>query len=270
MRKQLISSILLAITAVIAANAQTAETQQTQKGVRSGEFVSYNLYYNWQFVWIKAGSASMYTVKSNYRGQQAYRTSLITRGSDRADQYFVMRDTLLCYYTLDNPTDSNDPLRPLYYRKGAREGKRYYVDEVFYSYPSAKGVHVDLHQQTSKGAHEYRKKDFDHRVYDMLCMFQRARYFDPSGWQTGHTISFDMADGHKVETARIKFRGRTNVKADNGKTYKCLKLSYLENENGKWQEIVTFFVTDDQRHLPVRLDMNLRVGTAKAFLIDDK
>ena len=125
-------------------------------------------------------------------------------------------------------------------------------------------------RSTTGKEHERVNDTTSTKCYDMLCMFQRARYFDPSGWQTGHTISFDMADGHKVETARIKFRGRTNVKADNGKTYKCLKLSYLENENGKWQEIVTFFVTDDQRHLPVRLDMNLRVGTAKAFLIDDK
>lgn len=229
---------------------------------QAGEFLSYNLYYNWQFVWIKAGSASMYTVKTTYEGQTAYRTSLITRGSTKADQYFVMRDTLLSYLT--------PALNPLYYRKGAREGKRYYVDEVFYTYPSPGKSHVRQHQLTSKGLHEWREKSTVKPVYDMLSMFQRARGFNPSGWQPGHTIDFPMVDGHKIETARLKYRGKTTIKADDGQRYDCLKISYLEFEDNKWKEIVTFFVTDDAHHVPVQLDMNLRVGTAKAILQNAK
>ena len=49
-------------------------------------------------------------------------------------------------------------------------------------------------------------------------------------------------------------------------TYRCLVFSYLEKEDGKEKEIVTFYVTDDKNHLPVRIDMNLNFGTAKAYL----
>ena len=48
--------------------------------------------------------------------------------------------------------------------------------------------------------------------------------------------------------------------------YKCLELSYTEKEKGKWREIARFFVTDDDNHVPVRLDMFLKFGSAKAFL----
>ena len=92
---------------------------------KAGEFLSYNLYYNWKFVWVKAGTASMYTVDSTYKGKKAYRTSLTTRGNNKVDNMFVLRDTLLCY--------TSTAMEPLYFRKGAREGKRYTVDEVFYS-----------------------------------------------------------------------------------------------------------------------------------------
>ena len=85
---------------------------------KSGEYLTYNLYYNWKFVWVKAGTASMSTVQSTYKGKPAWRASLTTRGNKRVDDYFILRDTLLSYSTLD--------LAPLYYRKGAREGKRYY------------------------------------------------------------------------------------------------------------------------------------------------
>ncbi|MBQ6161295.1 MAG: DUF3108 domain-containing protein, partial [Prevotella sp.] len=37
-------------------------------------------------------------------------------------------------------------------------------------------------------------------------------------------------------------------------------------EKNKWKEIVRFYVTDDQNHIPIRLDMFLRFGSAKAFL----
>ena len=90
---------------------------------KSGEFLSYDLYFNWKFVWVKVGTASMSTVQSNYKGQKAFRSSLITRGNSQLDNVFVMRDTLLCYTDMD--------LAPLYFRKGAREGDRYYVDELW-------------------------------------------------------------------------------------------------------------------------------------------
>ena len=89
----------------------------------SGEFLSYDLYFNWKFVWVNVGSASMSTSKSRYKGKEAYRASLITRSSEKYDKLFMLRDTLLSY------TDMN--LSPLYFRKGAREGDRYYVDEMW-------------------------------------------------------------------------------------------------------------------------------------------
>ena len=58
-----------------------------------------------------------------------------------------------------------------------------------------------------------------------------------------------------------------NIKADNGIKYRCLQLSYMEKEDNDFKRIVDFYVTDDLNHVPVRLDMFLRFGSAKAFLI---
>ena len=109
---------------------------------KSGEFLSYDLYFNWKFVWVKVGTASMSTVQSNYKGQKAFRSSLITRGNDKLDNVFVMRDTLLCY--------TNQELAPLYFRKGAREGDRYYVDELWYTYPNS-NCHLKMHRIDADG-----------------------------------------------------------------------------------------------------------------------
>ncbi len=228
---------------------------------KSGEYLSYNLYYNWKFVWVKAGTASMSTVESNYKGKAAWRASLTTRGNKKVDDMFVLRDTLLCYSSKD--------MAPLYYRKGAREGKRYTVDEIFYDYSNDR-CNVRQHRQHGNGTHSWLKKSYEDCIYDMLNMFIRARSFDPTGWKKGHVVNFPIADGNGRTPAQIKFQGKQTVKGDNGVKYRCLQLSYLELEDGKYKRIVDFYVTDDQNHIPVRLDMFLRFGSAKAFVVGIK
>jgi hypothetical protein len=48
--------------------------------------------------------------------------------------------------------------------------------------------------------------------------------------------------------------------------FRCLVFSFYERENGKNHELIRFYVTDDQNHIPVRLDMFLSFGSAKAYL----
>ena len=40
----------------------------------------------------------------------------------------------------------------------------------------------------------------------------------------------------------------------------------MEREDGKENELIRFFVTDDDNHMPVRLDMHLSFGSAKVYL----
>ncbi len=240
--------------------AATAQCTYKNTAFKSGEFLSYNLYYNWQFVWVKAGTASMSTVQSHYDGKSAYRASILTRGNERVDEMFVLRDTLLCYSSLE--------MAPLYYRKGAREGKRYTVDEVFYNYNKGK-CNVKQHRQHNDGTHSWMNHSYDDCIYDMMNMFLRARSFNPEGWSKGYVVNFPIADGDGRTPAQIRYRGKTIVKGDNGVKYRCLQLSYMEQDSkGKYKEIVRFYVTDDMNHIPVRLDMFLRFGAAKAFIVN--
>ena len=250
--KLIILLALLSLTTTVSAQCTFRNT-----AFKSGEFLSYNLYFNWKFVWVKAGTASMYTVQSKKQGKDSYISSLVTRSSARVDKMFMMRDTIMCYSTTN--------MAPTYYRKAAREGKRYYIDEIFYSYPKDK-CHIRQHEITTSGEHLWHQNTYDHCVYDMLNIFQRARSFDPANWKKGHAVSFDIATGSHLIPSKLLFRGKTTVKADNGHKYRCLQLSFMEYEDKKWSRIVDFYITDDQNHIPVRLDMFLRFGSAKAFL----
>ena len=132
--RKLILAIALIVMGVCSAQAQC---KFKNTAFKSGEFLTYNLYFNWKFVWVKAGTASMSIVQSTRHGKPAYRTSLVTRGNHKVDDFFVLRDTLLSYTGTD--------MSPMYFRKGAREGKRYTVDEDFYSYSGGK-CHVKMEE----------------------------------------------------------------------------------------------------------------------------
>ena len=129
---------------------------------------------------------------------------------------------------------------------------------------------MKMHRQKNDGKHTWKNVSANECSYDMMNIFLRARSFNPEGWKTGNVISFPIADGRKTTPARLVYRGKTVIKADNGKKYRCLQLSYMELEKGKFKEIVRFYVSDDANHIPVRLDMFLKFGSAKAFLVGYK
>ena len=83
--------IIIASCGMMTAHAQCGIENTAFK---SGEYLSYDLYFNWKFVWMKVGTASMSIIQSTRDGKPAYRSSLITRGNSRLDGYFMMRDTL--------------------------------------------------------------------------------------------------------------------------------------------------------------------------------
>ncbi len=225
---------------------------------QAGESLSYDLYFNWKFVWVKVGSAAMSTTQSTYKGQTALRSSLITRGNSKADKFFVMRDTLLCY--TDNDT------APLYFRKGAREGDRYYVDELWYTYPNG-NCHLKQHQITSSGEHLWKEAEYKDCIYDMMSTYLRARNYDANKLKVGDKLPMPIADGSHIANSWLKYTGKTTLKMKNTKDkYRCLVFSFIERKDGKNHELIRFYVTDDDNHMPVRLDMFLSFGSAKAYL----
>lgn len=225
---------------------------------QSGEDLTYDLFFNWKFVWIKAGYASMKTFSVPYQGKTAFRTSLVGVGSKRVDFFFKMRDTLTCIVS--------EKLEPLYYRKGAEEGKRYYVDEAWFRYRDGVSYVKQKKYRSWTGETEWTEQRSKECVFDMLSILLQARSFDPADYKEGQRINFPMVTGTEIENQTLIYRGRKEFKAENDTTYKCLVFSLVELKGKKEKEIITFYITDDWNHIPVRLDMYLNFGSAKAFL----
>lgn len=257
--RHLIIILFAALSLAGKANAQCAAENTAFK---AGEELNYDLFFNWKFVWVSAGTATMSIKQTNHEGKPAYRAHLITRTSTRLDRFFMMRDTMLSIVTED--------MAPRYYKKSANEGGRYYVDEVWYSYSGGK-VHLRQYYRHYDGRVTDQTCESPKCAYDMLSALLRARSFKVDNLKKGEKLHMSMADGHKIEEITLIYRGKKSLKLkSNDQVYPCLVFSFVEYPNGKEKEIITFFVSDDANHIPVRLDLNLRFGVAKAYLNNAK
>lgn len=248
---------LLVALLFIAAMPAQAQCTAKNEAFQSGEHVMYDLYFNWKFIWKKVGYSSLTTFSTVYKSQPAYRFNLLAVSSKKTDFFFKMRDTLTCYVS--------EKLEPLYFRKAAEEGKRYTVDEAWFSYKN--GVSNVKQKRTWLDRDPQEMEYSDSRcTFDMLSILSQARSYDPNNYKVGERIVFPMATGRKVEEQTLIYRGKENVEANNDTIYRCLVFSFVEYKKGKEKEVITFFITDDKNHLPIRLDMYLNFGSAKAFL----
>lgn len=258
MRKIILCLILL-IGGMVTSSAQCGAQNEA---IQPGETLFYELKFNWKFIWINAGWAKMKVSDTTYNNQRCLRTDLESYTNKKIDFFFKMRDTLTSL--------TSETLVPLKFRKGAAEGKHYTVDEVNFSYRDGLCI-VDQQRTRDKGKPKKTHDELTYCVYDMLSIMLQARSLDVTDFVPGQKILFYMATGKRVEEQTLIFRRRENYKAENGITYRCLVFSLVEyTKDNKEKEVITFYVTDDKNHLPVRLDMFLNFGSAKAFLKDIK
>ena len=250
-------ALLFALGCATHALAQVTNAAENT-AFNSGETAQYDLYYNWHFVWVKAGSATMSVTTTTYEHEPAYRVRLLTRGSSQADRFWVLRDTLISIMSYD--------LLPLKYTKTDKEGDKYRVRHVWFSYKN--GYSYARQQYINPYGEVSWKTQSNHlTIYDMLSILMRARSLDATKMQPGHKIKFVMTDGDGMSNETLIYRGKKKVKMRNGSgTYNCLVVSFVEYEKNKEKEVGTFYVTDDANHFPVAADLYLKIGTAKIFL----
>lgn len=253
-------SVLLLVFSLLFAFSHSAKAQCEAKNIafQAGEKVTYALYFNWKFIWAKAGYAELTTHEDVYNGDSVFKTHLIAAGTKKTDFFFIMRDTLTNYMTKQ--------LEPIYFRKGAEEGKRYTIDEIYFSYKNGKSF-VEQSRTFRDGEVQKNSHESEQCIFDMLTILAQARSYDPSQYNIGDKIQFDMATGKRVEGQTLIYRGRNFVEDENKVKYDCLVFSFVEYDgNNKEKEVITFYISNDENHLPIRLDLFLNFGSAKAFL----
>lgn len=251
--------VIVLIAILILPLSIIAQCPQVNRAFMTGEHIEYNLYFNWKFLWIKCGTAIYETKSEFYKGKSGIYNHLLFKTNPKFDKFFCLRDTLYCSMTED--------LVPEHFFKASLEGKRHRIEDVRYDYSDKKSS-VRIRYIDPEGKQKLTNISSQSGcIYDMISMMAVARSWSAENWKIGQRTSFKMTASDRVQNVTVVFKGRKNEKMDDGHTYKCLVFSILDWENKKSdKEILRFYFTDDDNHVPLRTDFFLKFGTAKAFL----
>ena len=96
MMKKVIFCIVLLIGSICMVKAQCGAVNDA---IKPGESLSYELKFNWKFIWINAGWAKMTVNNSTFEGKPCLQTDLESYTNKKIDFFFKMRDTLTCITT---------------------------------------------------------------------------------------------------------------------------------------------------------------------------
>src|SRR5205814_93744 len=104
---------------------------------------------------------------------------------------------------------------------------------------------------------------------DVLSAIYYARNIDYNKYKAGDRIPFSLFLDDKVYSLYIKYLGKEEIKTKMGR-FAAIKIAPLLIEGTIFEggEKMTVWVSDDENHLPLRIDSPILVGSIKVDLID--
>ena len=104
-------------------------------------------------------------------------------------------------------------------------------------------------------------------IQDVISAVYCARNLDYTGYKVGDKIPFNMFFGSEVYNIYIRYAGKETVKTKYGNVRTIiLKPLLLKGDTFKGGEDMTVWVTDDNNHVPVKIESKLSVGSIKVDL----
>lgn len=263
MKKTAVKISILAATLLLLLTSGTNNKASIQNNVfKPGEFVSYDVYYNWGFIWINAGNVNFSVAAVNYKQKPSYRFYVAGKTHSSFDHLYKVRDTLMSI--ADQGT-----MLPYYYKRMTHEDS-YWAQDEFYFTETGQKTNLITDCRRRNGRRNVDTLSFNKTVTDLITAFYRVRNlnFDSMPLNSKHPFSIVYDDDDKEFNLHFKYIGKGEVELRNGKKYRCHKLRPLliKGQVFKEEDGMTIYLSDDANRLPIMIESKIRVGTVKCML----
>jgi len=228
---------------------------QSEKAYEAGEWFKFRIHYGW----FNASYATLEVKDEVYENKDVFHVIGKGKSTGLLDLFFEVDDNYQTYI------DKNTEL-PLRFIRKINEGGHTKDKEIFF----------DQHNNIAK-VHDkkYKKlKSFSTKngVQDMLSVFYFLRNkIDRKGIQPGDEIILDLFFDDENYRFKTVFLEREVVKTKFGKV-NCLKFRpYVQADRiFEEEESLTFWVSDDENKMPIKIKAELAVGSLEADLEEYK
>jgi len=229
---------------------------------KTGEHLQYTVTYNWQFVWVEAGTVDFMIKKAQYKNDDVIHFDAVGNSSKNWDWMYKVRDR---YQSYINPNNYNI----IWAERNTNEGGYRAYESYFFDY---KRKSINAYTETSKRPLKNNPISFDSCYYDVLTAAYYLRSLDISNIKINDIIPVKVILDHEKIPLYIRYLGKENITTRKKKTYRCHKFSCLlvEGTMFKGGEDLYVWVTDDENKIPVLIKAEILVGSIKVFINDIK
>lgn len=234
-----------------------ANAQDSEFPFYPGEYVAYELSYNWGLLWVNAGMATFSVEDTVVQGERYFHFKGYGRSYDHWDWFYEVRSGYESF------ADEN-----LHSQRFIRKGK-----EGSTTYDRDYHVKADsiLYRITDgKENSEYGSLPLREEAVDVVTAIYQCRNIDFDQYQKGDSIPLTFYLAGNYYDSYLRYQGRQqweNPRTD--EVHDCLVFSpyLIEGTIFKEGENMTVYVTDDRRKIPVYIETKLSVGKAKVFML---
>jgi hypothetical protein len=216
---------------------------------KTGEVITYNIYYSVIGLYANAGTASFTTSQEMYNGKPTYHVVGVGSSNSKYDWIFKVRDRYESY--IDTAS-----LKPYRFIRDISEG----------GYKKKEDVTFNRQTNTAKSA----KGTFNVPacVQDVISSIYYARNINFDQYKAGDKIPFSMFLDDEVYNLYIRYLGKEQVKTKYGKfnaiKFRPLLVNGTIFEGG---EKMNVWVSDDMNHIPLRIESPIVVGSIKVDMM---
>lgn len=247
---------ILLVIALILVNANNTNAQSRFK---SGEYIKYDVYYNWGFIWLNAAYADFKVNDTTCNGEKKWH--IISKGTTLSsyDWFFKVRD---CYETvIDTAT-----LLPQHFICKTNEGGNWNRENIIIQQNEKIAFATTQTKNKPKTTTDTIK--LNKPTFDLLSAIYNCRALDFSKIEKGKKIPIEVIIGNELHSLYVRYLGMETVSTRDNKQYNCHKMNVLLVGGSifKGGEDMTVWVTNDQNQIPIQIEAKILVGSIKAIL----
>ena len=243
----------IVIIVFLLANAFAASAQgdaARNNSFKDGERLTFHVYYNMSFVWVNAGTAKFSTDLEDVNGKKEYHITGDGKTSHSYEWFYKVKDRYETY--IDKET-----MLPERFVRDVNEGGTKINQDVTFNHKKGEAISNKKLYTIPKG------------TQDILSSIFYARNIDYNRYKPGDKIPFNLFLDDKVYNVYIKYMGKEQLTTKMG-TFNAIKIVPLLIQGTIFTggEKMTIWVSDDENHLPLRVDSPILVGSVKVDLME--
>lgn len=221
---------------------------QKLQNIQSGETLRYRIHYGL----LNAGTASLTTQKTTYKGQPHFYVKGYGKTTGAVRAFFKVEDNYESFINYNTGL-------PSFYVRNVKEGNYTQHFETVFNHNSQTLYLTDKEKNTTQSLKSVAG------VQDMLSAFYYLRSLDDSELKVGSVKKVNIWIDDEMFPFQLKVEGTENIKTRFGyiNTLKIVP-QVISGRVFKDKEGVTLWVSNDRNHIPVAIKAELAVGSLKA------